>query len=199
MKVSSRNIRLSRNVSRRYNISVSSPLFLDRLAAQVQQAVRDNAARHGLLPVQLQVLSFLANANNYSDFALSVSEYLGLTRGTVSQTLAVLERDGFVTKRADEIHGRRVHLDVTEKARVVLGDSWNVALSNRLEAEGSSEAVHAIARIVDALRDLNGAAGFGVCKECSYFQKKGGAGQCGLTGDRLPAAQTVKLCREWAK
>jgi MarR family transcriptional regulator, negative regulator of the multidrug operon emrRAB len=172
-------------------------LLLERLAAQIQQAVRDDAARHGLLPVQLQVLTFLANANNYSDFALSVSEYLGLTRGTVSQTLAVLERDGFITKRADELHGRRVHLDVTDKAKAALSDSWNVQIANLLSVEGSSESVRSLAVIVSAFRDLNQTAGFGVCNSCSYFKKKGAAGQCGLTGDPLPTSQTTKLCREW--
>jgi MarR family transcriptional regulator, negative regulator of the multidrug operon emrRAB len=174
-------------------------LLLDRLAAQVQQAVRDDAARHGLLPVQLQVLSFLANANNYSDFALSVSEYLGLTRGTVSQTLAVLERDGFITKRADPAHGRRVHLDVTEKAQAVLSDAWNVHLAKALSIGKDAESARSIALIVGALRDLNQTNGFGVCKDCSYFKKAGGSGRCGLTGDPLAMEQTIKLCREWTE
>jgi MarR family transcriptional regulator, negative regulator of the multidrug operon emrRAB len=189
---------LSRNVSSRYNIEMSSVLLLDRLAAQMQQAVRDDAARHGLLPVQLQVLSFLANANNYSDFALSVSEYLGLTRGTVSQTLTVLEREGFITKRADEMHGRRVHLDVTDKAKVALSDSWSVQLADLLPTDEHPENLRTIATLVSAFRKLNH-SGFGVCKDCSYFKKKGAAGQCGLTGDPLPTPQITKLCREWAE
>jgi MarR family transcriptional regulator, negative regulator of the multidrug operon emrRAB len=173
-------------------------LLLDRLAAQMQQAVRDDAARHGLLPVQLQVLSFLANANNYSDFALSVSEYLGLTRGTVSQTLIVLERQGFITKRADEMHGRRVHLDVTDKAKMALSDSWSVQLADLLPTDEHPETLRTIATLVSASRKLNRSR-FGVCKDCSYLKKKGAAGQCGLTGDPLPTPQITKLCREWTE
>ncbi len=176
---------------------MSVELLLEQLAAQIHQAVREEAARHSLLPVQLQVLSFLANANNYSDFALPVSEYLGLTRGTVSQTLSVLERDGFITKRADDLHGRRMHLDLTAKARKVVNGSWNTKVAKQLQLTGGAEPNHSIKVMLDAFQLLNQTNGFGVCQTCDHFQKRGVAGTCGLTGDPLAAPQITKLCREW--
>ena len=80
---------------------------LERLSTLVQQAVRDDASRQGLLPIHWQVLAYLARANRYSDIPIAVAEYLGITRGTVSQTLAVLERKGLIAKEGDERHGKR--------------------------------------------------------------------------------------------
>ncbi|MEI2422048.1 helix-turn-helix domain-containing protein, partial [Arthrospira platensis SPKY2] len=82
--------------------------LLERLAALLHQSVRDDGARHGLLPIHVQVLGYLSRANRYSDLPIAISEYFGITRGTVSQTLGVLERKGLVRKRPDDRHGRRV-------------------------------------------------------------------------------------------
>jgi MarR family transcriptional regulator, negative regulator of the multidrug operon emrRAB len=174
-----------------------SAILLDRLAAQLQLAIRDDAARHGLLPVQLQVLMFLGNANDYSDFALSVSEYLGLTRGTVSQTLSVLERDGYLTRRTDEHHGRRVHLDLTTSGKSVVADSWATRLSKQLTNSPTEQLDQTVALLLAALHGLNETEVFGVCRGCAHFTPTRTGTQCGLTGDPLAKQQTTKICREW--
>ena len=51
----------------------------ERLAALIHQLVCEDAARHGLLPVHLQVLGYLAQANRYSDLPIAVAAYLGIT------------------------------------------------------------------------------------------------------------------------
>jgi MarR family transcriptional regulator, negative regulator of the multidrug operon emrRAB len=174
-----------------------SAFLLERLGSLIQEATRNDAARNGLLPVQLQVLTYLSQANNYSDFAVAVAEYLGLTRGTVSQTLAVLERDGMITKRTDEHHGRRVHLDLTAAGQQIVSTAW----SNRVEtliAKGNSSGVEPqLTQLVAALQAHNEQAAFGVCRDCGYFRKLSGGAQCGLTDEALAKPQTTKICREW--
>jgi DNA-binding MarR family transcriptional regulator len=49
-------------------------------------------AAHGLQPVQLEVLNYLSSCNRYSDTPMAVTEYLGQTKGTVSQTIKTLEK-----------------------------------------------------------------------------------------------------------
>ena len=61
----------------------TSSLLLERLGALIQQSVREDAARHGLLPIHLQVLHYLANANRYSDLPIAIADYFGITRGTI--------------------------------------------------------------------------------------------------------------------
>jgi MarR family transcriptional regulator, negative regulator of the multidrug operon emrRAB len=175
-----------------------SAFLLERLGSLIQEATRNDAARHGLLPVQLQVLTYLSQANNYSDFAVAVAEYLGLTRGTVSQTLAVLERDGMITKRTDEHHGRRVHLDLTHAGQQIVLTAWSTRVETLLAKGNSSAAVEEqLAQLVGALQAYNEQTAFGVCRDCGYFRKLSGGAQCGLTKEALAKAQTAKICREW--
>jgi MarR family transcriptional regulator, negative regulator of the multidrug operon emrRAB len=176
-----------------------SAQLLERLGALVQQAVRDDAARHGLLPVQLQVLAYLAQANNYSDLPVAVAEYLGITRGTVSQTIAVLERDGLLTKHADDEHGRRIHLRLTKNGERIVAGAWSQRLHNALTESHvhPTELEHQLSTLLVALQRHNDQQSFGVCHDCAYFQTTSTGKQCGLTGEPLAKAQTVKICREW--
>jgi MarR family transcriptional regulator, negative regulator of the multidrug operon emrRAB len=194
---------LSNRVSTRYivkmNSTESTVTTLERLSALVQQAVRDDAARQGLLPIHWQVLAYLARANRYSDIPIAVAEYLGITRGTVSQTLAVLERKGLIAKEADERHGKRIHLTLTTAGEALLAQGWAERLEQVLADSGTAEAHlrNDLAALVKALQQVNGNRAFGVCRQCEHFRIEGAAHRCGLTGEPLAASQIVKICREW--
>ncbi|MFD2189771.1 MarR family winged helix-turn-helix transcriptional regulator [Pistricoccus aurantiacus] len=174
--------------------------LLERLAALIHQSVRDDAARHGLLPIQLQVLAYLAQANHYSDIPIAVAEYFGVTRGTVSQTLSVLERRGLVAKRPDSKHGKRIHLHLTEAGRALLKDSWANRLARALEeAPGVEEETleEGLRGFLVALQRQNHHRAFNVCKHCVHFLEEAEGYRCGLTKEPLAVEQTLKICREW--
>jgi len=177
----------------------STAVTLERLSALVQQAVRDAATRQGLLPIHWQVLAYLARANRYSDIPIAVAEYLGITRGTVSQTLAVLERKGLIAKEGDERHGKRIHLKLTTAGDALLEQGWAERLEKVLVDTGADEAhlQNDLLTLVKALQQVNGNRAFGVCRRCVHFRTEGAAHRCGLTGEPLAAAQVVKICREW--
>jgi MarR family transcriptional regulator, negative regulator of the multidrug operon emrRAB len=175
---------------------MSRPAYLlERLGTLIQQAVREDAARHDLLPVHLQVLEYLAQANHYSDIAAAVGEYLGTTRGTVSQTIAVLERRQLLTKSADEGDGRTMHLHLTDAGRAIVTRSWSQRMQKMLGDNDS--ATESLVALVATLADYTNQSAFGVCSQCSYFRPRPNGGQCGLTGDPLVKTQTLKICREW--
>ena len=57
----------------------------------------------GLNPAQWNALRFLARANKYSTSPGVLADYLGCTKGTISQTLIALESKGLVARiRCDE-------------------------------------------------------------------------------------------------
>ena len=178
----------------------AAPILLERVAALIQQSVRDDAARFGLLPMHVQVLAYLARANRYSDMPIAIAEYFGVTRGTVSQTLGVLERKGYVTKTADERHGKRVHLSLTRAGEAALADTWVSRIDHVLAAQpGLRQPLETTLRaLLSGLQQLNGQQAFGVCRECAYFRKTRKGAQCGLTGEALDTPQTLRLCREWS-
>lgn len=191
---------LSRNASRRYITSMNqTSLLLERLGALVQQSVRDEATRHGLLPIHIQVLHYLKLANRYSDLPIAIAEYFGITRGTVSQTLAVLERKGLLTKAPDARHGKRVHLKLTPAGESVLRDSWVERVEQLLcERTGEADALESTLRkLLSAMQRVNGQRAFGLCHQCAHFLKEEGGARCGLTREPLATEQTIRICREW--
>lgn len=171
----------------------------ERLAALFHQLVREDAARHGLLPVHLQVLSYLAQANRYSDLPIAVADYLGITRGTVSQTLAVLERKGLIIKTPDDNHGKRIHLTLTAAGESVLKASWPQRLDEALVAAGGNPEAFGndLRRVLMVLQRLNGNQAFGQCRQCAHFLGDDAGARCGLTGEALAVEQTIRICREW--
>jgi DNA-binding MarR family transcriptional regulator len=182
-------------------MSRMSPLssLLERLGALVHQSVRDDAARHGLLPIHVLVLGYLARANRYSDLPIAIAEYFGITRGTVSQSLAVLEARGLLVKEPDERHGKRVHLRLTRAGGAVLNESWThrVVRELALRAPGTVEVEDSLRGVLTTLQRLNGRRPFGVCRQCAHFRREPRGARCGLTGEPLAAGQTLKICREW--
>lgn len=176
-----------------------SSLLLERLGALIQQSVRDDAARYGLLPIHIQVLHYLMRANLYSDLPIAIAEYFGITRGTVSQTLAVLERKGLLTKEADARHGRRVHLKLTPAGESVLSNSWVERVEQVLgERASEADALESTLRnLLSAMQRVNGQRAFGLCRQCAHFLTEESGARCGLTHEPLATEQTVRICREW--
>jgi len=173
-------------------------LLLERLATLINQSLRDDAARHGLLPIHLQALAYLAACNRYSDIPSALAEYFGTTRGTVSQTIAVLERKGLVRREADPCHGRRVHLKLTRRGRAVKS-SWSRRLEQALAdtPDLSPGFAASLQALLVALQRQNDNQAFGICRQCAWFRQAAGGAQCGLTGEPLSLEMTTKICREW--
>jgi DNA-binding MarR family transcriptional regulator len=61
-----------------------------------------------LNPAQLAALDYLVRANRFSRAPSQVAEYLGTTRGTMSQTLKSLVRKGYLTERGSESDRRSI-------------------------------------------------------------------------------------------
>jgi len=174
-------------------------LILERLGALLQQSVREDASRHGLLPIHIQVLHYLKQANRYSDIPIAIAEYFGITRGTVSQTLAVLERKGLLIKERDAQHGKRVHLRLTAAGESALSESWaeraEQAVSQNPDEGTAMEG--SLLNLLSALQQVNGQRAFGICQQCAHFLREDQGARCGLTKEPLATDQIGRICREW--
>lgn len=154
----------------------------------------------GLQPVQLQALQYLSHCNRYSDTPAAVADFLGATRGTVSQSLRVLEERGLVAKRPDPEDRRVVHLSLTprgdrlrEKAIPPAAVEHAVRILGRRDAEAAETALRELLR---ALQRARGGASFGVCRTCTHFRREAGGFRCGLTLEPLSLRDSGLLCRE---
>ncbi|REJ80290.1 MAG: MarR family transcriptional regulator [Acidobacteria bacterium] len=173
---------------------------LERLCSLLRADVRQRGLAHGLQPVQVEALCYLASCNRYSDTPQAVTEYLGSTKGTVSQTLKVLEREGLVLKSPDREDRRVVRLRLTARGRALAGELSTPPLfvqalgDSQVDAELLDGELRAL--LVAAQR-ATGNRSFGVCHSCRFFRREGKRiFRCGLTEEPLSVADSERICRE---
>ena len=176
--------------------------FLDlaeRVVNLAQTRLKALGSTHGLQLVHVQILNYLAAANRYSNTPLAVAEYLGLTKGTVSQSLILLEEKGFLARAPDARDRRVVRLALTPEGEAVVKAVEGEG-AHRLQARAGDLPEHLLADLTQVLRRLQileGRRSFGVCRTCRHHLADGeGLWRCGLTGETLASADGDKICRE---
>lgn len=174
--------------------------LIERIGALVRSDARREAGPHELHPVHLQALDYLARANVFSDTPIAVGDYLGLTKGNVSQRLNVLERLDLVRKEADQGDGRVVHLRLTGAGKRLLRDihpppSWREA-AKRMDQDGFADLERQLSNVLQALVAANDFRSFGQCKTCRFHERQGKKLFCGLLQVDLDTEQAEKICRE---
>lgn len=196
---------LVKNVSTRYYLFMAdekkeSHDLIERLCNLVRADVRTICNEYGMRPVQLEALGFLTQCNRYSDTPQAVAEYLGLTKGTVSQTLKVLEKKGLLRKYSDAGDKRLVHLKPTASGRRLVKRAVPApALMLGIEKLSNSErevTVESLKVLLHSVQQANDLKTFAPCNTCRFNQKREGGFFCELTQEPLAAQDIVLLCRE---
>ena len=170
---------------------------LDRLA-------RSGEAVDGLNPAQWEALRFVARANRFSRTPAALAEYLGSTRGTVSQTLISLEHKGHVTREPSSRDRRSVMLELTAMGSQALKHDPILALAADLDGATSERletVVEVLRSALHAMITRNGGRAFGACYTCRHFRRGGGSGQsaphhCALLDEPLSVADSRAICVE---
>lgn len=179
----------------------SAPLaeVLERLCTLLRSDARQRALPHGLQPVQVEALLYLARCNRYSDTPQAVTEFLGSTKGTVSQTLKVLEREGLVVKEQDPADRRKVHLRLSEAGRRLAEDLAVPPVLERALDDPDLAPDRLGRQLRTLLAGMQRAAGhrtFGICHTCRYFRREDDGFRCGLTAEPLSPRDSTRICRE---
>jgi DNA-binding MarR family transcriptional regulator len=193
------------NVSRRYYQIMpvdtkEAHHLIERLGNLVRADARAVCNDYDMRPVQLEALEFLTQCNRYSDTPQAVAEFLGLTKGTVSQTLKVLERKGLLRKRCDARDKRLVHLTPTAKGlklvkRAVPAESLTLGFES-LPGPDSQITVESLRALLRSLQKANKLKTFAACHTCRFNEKREGGYFCGLTQEPLTEHDVALLCRE---
>lgn len=174
--------------------------LVERLGEITRAHLRKVAVKCGLQPVQVEVLHYLVSCNQFSNTVMSVVDYLGQTKGTVSQTIKSLEAKGFVEKIPDAIDKRTVRLRVTPKGselidRELPGDAFSAALGS-LDQESHSSLRSSLSLLNRALLKTNNMDTFGVCKTCVHNEKNAEGYFCRLLSIKLKEGEVDKICKE---
>ena len=175
--------------------------FVERISELLRIDLRQAGADHGLQPVQMEVLHYLSICNRFSDTPMAVTDYLGQTKGTVSQTLKVLENKGFISKHADVADKRLAHLRLTKNgAKLVDASIPPPMFAQTCATLGhgvQKQAVAVLNRLLLALLETNNMNTFGVCRTCKHNRKsEQGAFFCELVQQPLSLDDIQLICKE---
>ncbi|WP_162651477.1 MarR family transcriptional regulator [Lentilitoribacter sp. Alg239-R112] len=169
---------------------------ISRLGRGLEQAT-------DLHPAQWAVLRYLGQANQFSRSPKALTQYMGSTKGTVSQTIIALEKKGLLKKTESSTDARSTNIELTETGEKVLETDPLLTLERKLNAgDKSNEQLTAeLESMLYHLISENGGRMFGQCNTCKYFRKNYNSTnvsphQCGLLDVSLSAIDSEEICVE---
>lgn len=172
------------------------------LIERIGRIVHTDSHAEGLLPVQWEILRYLDRANRFSRAPAALTSYLGLTKGTVSQSLSTLEARGLVKKQVDPKDRRGRQLSLTAKGRRLLRRDplvETVAAIESLSKETRQSVASGLQQILSGRLDSRGRQPFGQCGDCIHFAKTHDDGRphyCKLLQEALTAEDSQAICLE---
>ena len=174
--------------------------LIERMAALIRSEERKKCTELGLQPVHLQVLDYLSRCNRYSDTPAALTNYLGMTRGTVSQTLLLLVKKGYINKSTDSNDRRMVHLALLTEGKAILKQARTSDLFNEaallFKEHDFINNEEMFMKALTSLQKANKSHSFGQCKTCRYFTTTSAGFFCGLTKEQLSESDIEKICQE---
>jgi DNA-binding MarR family transcriptional regulator len=175
--------------------------LIECMTALIRSEERKKCTELGLQPVHFQVLNYLSRCNKYSNTPASVANYLGMTRGTVSQSLIILEKKGFIEKTQDAKDKRIIHLRLLPEGAKVLkqarpSDLFDSATHILKSGGPALTDANVFQQALTALQKANQSQSFGVCKTCRNFSEKDGEFFCQLTQEKLSPSDSEQICQE---
>jgi DNA-binding MarR family transcriptional regulator len=174
---------------------------IERLGELLKVSARQAVTEYGLQPVQLEVLHYLSVCNRYSDTPMAVTEYLGQTKGTVSQTIKMLEKKDLLVKHPDSKDKRISHLKVTTQGLAVIEQNIPTKLfvnaCKNLSDDQQEQISASLTLLLVSLIRSNNMKSFGQCNTCKYNSKtQGGGAFCNLVKEPLTDKDVLLICKE---
>lgn len=150
-----------------------------------------------LNPAQAAALGYLARANRFSRKPSIVAEYLGATRGTVSQTLKALVRKRLVTETAATDDKRSISYAVTPDGHAALERESSFAkVVAEMPPKEADHLAGALENLMRHLLEARSMRSFGLCRTCRFHANDGGALRCRLLDVALSPDDAERICVE---
>ena len=171
------------------------------MASLLRTETRNLLLSHGLQPIQFEVLHYLAICNRYSDTLMGVTDYLGQTKGSVSQTLKVLEKNGLIEKSPDKADKRVAHMSITRAGRklvdLILPSPLLEQASKEFSKREAASIDTSLRHLLKSMQQANNFKTFGQCATCTHnISQSSGSHLCGLTNEALSNEEIELICRE---
>ncbi|EGU32548.1 MarR family winged helix-turn-helix transcriptional regulator [Vibrio scophthalmi] len=174
--------------------------LLERIGNLLRNEARQMGNEHGLHPVHIEMLYYLQRCNLFSDTPAALTEFLGITKGTASQSITLLESKGLLSKNKDLNDKRISHLKLTEQGETLIHQICPPARFIPLLEKVENDSPHVIMVLKQLLSDMqqgNDKASFGVCKTCRHHEVRSETEFfCQLTQMTLAREFGELICKE---
>lgn len=172
--------------------------IVERLGTLIRTSERQAGAELGLQPVHVHSLFYFSRCNKYSDTPAALTDYLGLTKGTVSQSIRVLTAKGYLQSHPDDDDGRKVHCSLTKQGAEALRSAVPPPILRELDDKTVQELTDKMMDVLRTVQRSQEQKTFGICFSCAHFRRKGlkSTHQCGLTLEPLFEDEIQQICRE---
>ena len=161
----------------------------------------------GLNPAQWEALRYVARANRNSCSPSALADFMGSTKGTVSQTLKALENKGLIQRKRRDGDRRSVQISVTAIGQSVLSKDPLGKIHDALapcDRNLQNEVVAVLERLLDAVHLHQRIPEFGPCLDCTHYKpeectKTNSVGcRCGVSGDLFSALEIDRICADFS-
>lgn len=157
----------------------------------------------GLTPAQWAVLRFISQANRFSRTPSAFAAFHATTRGTASQTIKSLIKQGYLTRLKAEQDKRSVRLALTDKAKAILANDPIESLvraTDTLPSQIRSQFADALRLMLGQVSKERGTPLFGTCTSCQYLESEACMSEglapykCGFTSEPLVIEELAGIC-----
>jgi len=186
---------------------VQQPQIAGRAAADLVLRLSRAALGEGfveaLTSAQWMGLRYFSRANRFSRTVSAFAEFHATTRGTASQTVKGLIKQGYLVRIPSDTDGRSARVDLTDNAKVILARDPFEAVVDAAEALPGrlrGQLVKLLERMLTHVARQRTRPPFGICASCAHLRRDERRRshpcryQCGLLNEPLAVEEIEQIC-----
>lgn len=173
---------------------------ITQLLERIGRLVANAEHADGFKPVQWEALRYLEQANVFSRNPGAMADYLGVTKGSVSQTVSTLEQRGLIKKSTDKHDKRVTRLALTAAGRKRLQQHPLQAMidsAEQLTLTRQQQLTSGLKTLLSHHLDRQNRSQFGQCKACRHLRQNETGYHCSLLNEPLQAPSVELICAEY--
>lgn len=149
---------------------------MERLNQAFRVLLWERAQRHGLSPIQIQILIFLLNHGTSFGRVGQLAREFGLTAATISDAVSALEDKKLLARLISRDDRRAINLKLTPagKRLALKLDDWADVIrdaAGELSTRDQTAVLNSLMKIIETLRNENVISVARICLTCRYFDK----------------------------
>lgn len=156
-----------------------------------------------LTSAQWMGLRYFSRANRFSRTVTAFAEFHATTRGTASQTVKGLIKQGYLARIPSDTDGRSARVDLTDNAKAILARDPFEAVVDAAEALPGAlrgQLVKLLERMLSHVARQRTRPPFGICASCAHLRRDERRSshacryRCGLLNEALAAKEIEQIC-----